>query len=548
MRSYDTIIARLILASMIGFGLAGGFLFLNLFQQYGLYLFLIESLLLLITFSFTVHQIYKLKQERAAIEAHLDELESSGTTIFRKKFERLLYSRDVADIPKIARLAFDFNTLAIIQPTTHTEIRQVIHLCEKYDIPLIPRGTGTGGYGGALPIKNGIILNLFRLNSILGFDSEQLIVEAESGITWRRLREYLKPKGFDVPVYPSSAPSSTIGGWVSSGGYGIGSSKYGDISQNTIGGTLIGTKGKEILFNSSPSITGNFGSLGVIWKIKLRIIPIKPIHHLALAPSTLHTGIALLKGLLGYTPYYMRYIDQKNIEWARSEEKQSLPDTCESSNGLIAVSYESDEYKSSNITSLLKESSTLILSDSCAQELWEDRFYTLRLKRKGPSLIIAEVLVPTDNLDRFLQLLDSWFKAESFTFEIVSTQEKYSMIMVWFPTDQRRWNLPVIGSVSYLFRWFRTFQVIRLAWKVKGTTYNNGGLWLSMYPKKENYEQLAYIKKMKLKSDPNNIFNPGKIISPRIPRFFPLITWSFAVKIGVPIISFLYRFLPKRIR
>jgi len=548
MRSYDTIIARLILASMIGAGLAGFFLFFNLFQYYGHILLTIEILIIFITLITTIYQIMVLKQERKLIHSYLDELESSGMKIFRKKYERLLYSRDVADLPKIARLVLNFNTLAIVQPTSHSEIRQIIQLCEKFNIPLIPRGTGTGGYGGVLPIKNGIIVNLFRLNSILEFNSEELTIEAESGITWQRLREYLKREEFDLPLYPSSAPSSTIGGWISSGGYGIGSSKYGSISQNVIGITLISTKGEDIIFESNSSITGHFGSLGVIWKIKLRIIPITPIHHLALAPDTLQTGIRLFNDLLSFTPYFMRYIDQKTLDWLNNVEKQSLPDTCESSNGILAVSYQSDEWESSHIKKYLEKESVKILSDSCSQELWEDRFYTLRLKRKGPSLIIGEVLVPTDNLGKFLQLLNSWFRSESYTYELVSTKERYSVVMVWFPTDQRKWNIPVIGSIPYLLRWFRTFQVIRLAWKVDGTTYNNGGLWLSAFPKKENRDQLVYIKQMKIKSDPNNIFNPGKIQSPWIPRFFPIIQLSWTFKIGVPILGFLYRLLPKRIR
>ncbi|MHA1443365.1 MAG: FAD-binding oxidoreductase [Candidatus Hodarchaeales archaeon] len=548
MRSYDTIIARFILASMIGVGLAGFILFFNLFEQYGQIFLLIEILIVVITIISTMYQIYNLKQERTLIHSHLDEFQSSGMQVFRKKYERLLYSRDVADLPKIARLGFNFNTLAIVQPTSHTEIRQIIQLCEKFKIPLIPRGTGTGGYGGVLPIKNGIIINLFRLNSILEFDSKQLTVEVESGITWRRLREYLKPKGFDVPIYPSSAPSSTIGGWVSSGGDGIGSSKFGNISQNTLGITIIGTKGEDYSFDSPLNITGHFGSLGIIWKIKLSIIPIAQIFHLALAPSTLKNGITLFNDLQSHTPYFMRYIDQKNLDWTSNKDKQSSHGTCESSDGILAVSFQSDEWKSSEIKSLLKNKPIQILSDSCAQEFWDERFYTLRLKRKGPSLIIAEVLVPTVNFEKFFQLLNSWFKSELFTFELVSTQEKYSLVMIWFPTDQRKWNLPIIGSIPFIFRWFRTFQVIRLAWKVEGTTYNNGGLWLSAFPKKENIEQIDYIKQMKVKTDPKNIFNPGKIISPRIPRFFPIISWSFAVKVGVPILSFLYRFLPKRIR
>ncbi len=548
MRSSDTIIARIVFASLVGLILASFFLLFNLFQQYGSFLLLIELLIFLVTFIATILQINSLKQERILINSQLDELQSSGIKIFRKKYERLLYSRDVADLPKITRFFFNFNTTAVVQPISHTEIRRIIRLCEKFDIPIIPRGTGTGGYGGVLPIKNGIILNLFRLNSISKFDPDNLTVEVESGITWRRLREYLKLKGFDLPVYPSSAPSSTVGGWFSSGGYGIGSSKFGDISKNVIGVTLIGTQGEDVKMINTPKITGHFGSLGIVWKIKLKIINITPVHHLAIAPETLDDGLVIFNELQSHTPYFMRYLDQKNIEWMSNKDNQSISDICGSKNGLIAVSYQSAEWKSLDIKNLLKERSIQVLTDSCAQELWEDRFYTLRLKRKGPSLIIAEVLVPNTNLLKFIKLLNSWFRSDSFTFELVSTQEKYSVVMVWFPADQRRWNFPIIGSIPYLFGWFRMFQVIRLAWSVEGTTYNNGGLWLSMFPKKENKKQIEYIKQTKLKIDPNNIFNPGKIISPRIPRYFPIISWSLSVKFGLPIAGFLYRFVPKRIR
>jgi FAD/FMN-containing dehydrogenase len=548
MRSSDTIIARIIFASLVGLGLASFFVLFNLFQQYGQLVLLIEILIFFIAIITTIMQIISLKQERNLINSQLDELQSSGTKIFRKKYERLLYSRDIADLPKITRLIFNFNTLAIVQPISHSEIRQIIRLCEKFNIPIIPRGTGTGGYGGVLPTKNGIILNLFRLNTILELDTDSLTVETESGITWRRLREYLKLKGFDLPVYPSSAPSSTVGGWFSSGGYGIGSSKFGDISKNVLEVTLIGTQGEDVIFENAANITGHFGSLGVVWKVKLKIIKISQVHHLAIAPKTLDDGLEVFNELQSYTPYFMRYLDQKNIEWVSNNDKQSISDICESNNGLIAVSYHSAEWESHDIKNLLKTKTIQILSDSCAQELWEDRFYTLRLKRKGPSLIVGEVLVPTVNLVRFFKSLNSWFRSESFTFELVSTQERYSVVMVWFPADQRKWNLPIIGSIPYLFRWLRTFQVIRLAWCVEGTTYNNGGLWLSSFPKKENRKRIDYIKKKKSQTDPKNIFNPGKIISPRIPRFFPIISWASSLKIGLPIVGFLYRFVPKRIR
>ena len=548
MRSYDTIIARLIFASMIGLGLGSLFFLFNLFPQYGQILLLIGILIIIFSLVSTIIQVNALKQERKLINIHLDKLQASGLMIFRKKYERLLYSRDVADLPKFSRLIFNFNTLAIIQPISHAEIRQIIQLCKKFSIPIIPRGAGTGGYGGVLPIRNGIIINLSRLNSILEFDSDDLIVEVETGITWRRLREYLKPKGFDLPIYPSSAPSSTVGGWVSSGGYGIGSNKFGDISQNVNGVTLIDIQGENVTYNDVSKIIGNFGSLGIIWKIKLNIIALSPITHLALSPNSLCDGLQVFKELQNYNPYFMRYLDQRNINWVCDKGQKSLIDCCDSKIGIIAVSFQSEELKSFSIEKFLKQKPIHVLSDVCAQELWEDRFYTLRMKRKGPSLIVGEVLVPNPSLTKFIESLHSWFEPESFMFELVSTNLKASVVMVWFPTDLRKWNLPIIGSLPYLISWFKTFQVIRLAWNVNGTTYNNGGLWLSMYPRKENKKLLDHIKEVKSISDRGNIFNPGKIISPRIPRLFPVISWSTAVKISLPILGFLYRFVPKRFR
>ena len=69
-----------------------------------------------------------------------------------------------------------------------------------------------------------------------------------------------------------------------------------------------------------------------------------------------------------------------------------------------------------------------------------------------------------------------------------------------------------------------------------------------MFPKKDNKEFLRNLKRIKIQNDPKNIFNPGKIVSSRIPRFFPVISWSVAVRIGFPIVGFLYHFVPKQIR
>ena len=122
------------------------------------------------------------------------------------------------------------------------------------------------------------------------------------------------------------------------------------------------------------------------------------------------------------------------------------------------------------------------------------------------------------------------------------------MVMVWFLADQRKYALPLIGSLPYLFHWFRSFQVIKIAWEVGGSTYNNGGLWLGPFPSEENRAHLKQIQSLKKQTDPQKILNPGKIKGLFIPRFLPILPWGLVLKIGLPTFRVGYRMLPKRYR
>jgi FAD/FMN-containing dehydrogenase len=459
-----------------------------------------------------------------------------------------LYSRDIADIPKITNIAFNFNALAIIQPKSIEEINKVLLLCEKYEIPLIPRGAGTSGYGGVLPVNQGIVLVLTHFNSILSLNTDKLTVEVEAGITWNRLREFLIPKGYDLLLYPSSAPSSTVGGWIASGGYGVGSSRYGEVNNSVLSASLLISNGKEVVLNEPKEFIGNFGVQGIFNKVILKIRPDEPLIHIAIYSNTFQDVQTALVNLQEKNPYFLRFIDQKNIRWVNEEIQNHLKEKDSDIAGIISASYLKSDLQSSLESELNNEYTSAILPNEFASELWNDRFYTLKLKRGGPSLIISEVLIPTAKLSDFHSSLNNSFQSDHFTVEIVSTNTNVSVVMVWFPTDQRVRNLPIVGSIPYLLRWFRTFHVIRLATKVGGSTYHNGGFWLNAFPKRGNKLLIKRILRSKAKYDPSNIFNPNKLVSGRIPRFFPFLSWAFGLKLCVPILDRFYSLLPKKMR
>ncbi len=544
MRTYDNIITQIIAFCLILGSLWLVIFLIELNQLIVNVLILSSFLVLILALLFIFSRIYSLRKERSLIHTKLDGLQSMGLRVYRKQFERLLYSRDVADLPKLGKFLYNFNVLAVLQPNDIKQLKGIIQLCEEFSVPFIPRGAGTGGYGGVLPTKNGFIVILTQIKDIILFDPETNIVEVEAGVTWGRLREFLIPRGFDLFTYPSSAPSSSVGGWIASGGYGIGSTRFGSINQSLHSITLVGTDGKEFVIDKPSDFVGNFGTLGVIWKISLKIRTIQPMHHVAVTPKSHEAVFDHYKDLEMRNPYYLRYIDPASLVWIKKDNKMGSVYR-NASFGIISASFlEEDWIKSQEKLENLSKS----LPDKITIELWNDRFHTLRLKRKGPSLIISEVIVPSNALDEFLMLLSKWFATDKYSIEIISVNNQTSMVMVWFPTDQRKRNLPIIGSIPYLIHWYRSFQVIRLAWSIGGSTYNSGGLWLSPYPNESYKVQLENIHNMKRKTDPKGIFNPGKIESSRIPRFFPIIPWALFLKIGLPIASILYRIIPKKYR
>ncbi len=406
MRTYDSLITRIIIIILVLLGMACLSSLLKLDQIYSQRVFLIEFITVGIGAIIIILYGILLRRERALIHSRLDEFQEAGIKVFRKKYERLLYTRDAADLPRLARFFFNLNVIAIIQPETHQEVRKIIVFCEEFRIPIIPRGTGTSGYGGVLPTKNGVVLVLSRLASMISLDTENQMVEVETGMIWNHLRELLKTRGYDLTIYPSSAPSSTVGGWIGSGGYGIGSSKYGDIANNVTSLTVIGTEGTDFVLEEPKNFIGNFGIIGIIWKIGLKIRPISPLHHLALVPTSLEEGMSLIDILQKNKPYTLRYIDQRSIKWMIGDEPEVISESSNDHAGIIATSFLEKEWNDFQTNNGLKQSNIVSLSKKKANELWEERFYTLRSKRKGPSLILSEVLIPTSSLEKFLLSLE----------------------------------------------------------------------------------------------------------------------------------------------
>ena len=118
--------------------------------------------------------------------------------------EKVLYSHDLAPLPKEVGLAFNTMPDAVVMPKNAEEISGIIKVAIKYDMPVIPRGAATWGYGGAIPSQGGIVVDISGMNRVLRVDQENLEVEVEAGCVWKKVYDIALKRGLFIVSYPSS--------------------------------------------------------------------------------------------------------------------------------------------------------------------------------------------------------------------------------------------------------------------------------------------------------------------------------------------------------
>ena len=137
--------------------------------------------------------------------------------------ERRIYSHDVGVVPKLIKpLVGDATADAVVQPETEAQLRELVEWANEHKVHLVPRAKATSGYGGIMPVKGGLAVSMLRMRKIIEIDKASLSVRVEPGVVWNDLEAVLNKQGLSLRTYPSSAPSSTVGGWLAQGGVGYG--------------------------------------------------------------------------------------------------------------------------------------------------------------------------------------------------------------------------------------------------------------------------------------------------------------------------------------
>jgi glycolate oxidase len=216
----------------------------------------------------------------------------------------------------------------VIKPRTTEEISKIMCLCNEHKIPVTPRGGGTGLSGGAIPHLGGVLLSMERLNSIVNIDERNLQVTTEPGVITEVLQNAVKEKGLFYPPDPSSRGSCFIGGNIAENSGGPKAVKYGVVKDYVLNlevvlptGDIIWT-GANVLKNSTgynltQLMVGSEGTLGIVTKIVLKLIPLPAYDLLMLVPfKSLEKASEAVSAIFraGFTPSALELVEIDAIQ------------------------------------------------------------------------------------------------------------------------------------------------------------------------------------------------------------------------------------------
>ncbi len=435
--------------------------------------------------------------------------------------ERLLYSHDIAAMPSLFKPLIGKTVPdAVVQPENEKELIELVTWASKNKIPVVPRGKGSSGYGGIIPTRKGIVIDFYRMKQVVSIDKEKELVTVEPGITWEQLDKKLKPKGLVIRLYPTSYPSSSAGGWLAQGGAGIGSYEYGWFSDNVESARIVLPDGKvkDISGEKLEVVADAEGTTGIISQVTVRIQKLTDIKVTAFACPDAYA----------ITRIFQELIDQKLPIWSvicinprMAEMKNRAPVHTHhghpvESKVILPAAYiatlafrEKDrEAVMDKLPKIIKKCEGEILSQAIADHEWENRFKLMIVKRLGPSLVPAEVVVPLNKLGDLMEEIEKKVNQPVVKEGVIIKEGKGGnpevVILGFIPSDQRKF--------SYNFVFGLVLTIMKIAKKFGGRPYSTGLYFSGEIEKIMGKERSQKLKDFKKQIDPKKILNPDKVV------------------------------------
>jgi len=414
----------------------------------------------------------------------------------------------------------------VVLPTSSEQVSQILKLANENRIPVTPRGGGTNVSGGSIPIKGGIVLCTTRMNKILDINKTNLTVTVESGVVLQDLNMALAKEGLFYPPDPQSFFGCTMGGNVAENAGGPYCVKYGVTKQYVLGlevvlanGYIMKLGGVTVKNRTGYELimlfTGSEGTLGVITKITLRLLPMPPASKTMMAIfDDMAVGGQAVSNILGsgVVPAKVEFVDNFVIRRIEEKTPMGLP---VDANALLLLQADGSsaavEADTEQIVDILKKSGAKevkVAKDANeAAMYWKMRSGGFAAVFSAAHTVMAEdVAVPRDKLAEFIRKLGEISKKSGFFIQFLGHAGDGNLHPSIF-TDIR--NKEEFARAQETMG-----EIFDAALSLGGVLSGEHGIGLEkqrFLKKAMDPVALDLMKKIKGILDPNNILNPGKI-------------------------------------
>ena len=418
----------------------------------------------------------------------------------------------------------------IVKPRTPQEISALLKICNQHLIPVTPRGAGTGLTGGALPNYGGLVISMERFNTILKIDERNLQVTTEPGVITEVLQNAVKEVGLFYPPDPASKGSCFIGGNISENSGGPKAVKYGVVKDYVLNleivlptGEIIWT-GSNVLknatgYNLTQLIVGSEGTLGIVTKIVLRLIPHPKYDLLLLAPfKSIEKASEAVSAIFsaGITPSAMEFMEIESIKLASKMcDSNAIPITDDlAAHLIIEVDGNNMEVLMSEMESISEvlskfEVGELYFADDTQQknELWKIRRKANEASVAAGYTIEEDTVVPRAELPRLIKGVKEMADKKGFKVVIVGHAGDGNLhIRINHPLHKKSYENKEIQTILC--------EIFVLVKQLGGTISGEHGIGLiqkSFMPILFDNITMELMRGIKKTFDPNHILNPGKI-------------------------------------
>jgi glycolate oxidase len=418
----------------------------------------------------------------------------------------------------------------VLKPANTDEISRVMKYCNEQLIPVSARAAGTGLSGNSLCIYGGVMLTIERMNKIIKIDEQNLQVITEPGVITEQLQNAVKDKGLYYPPDPSSRGSSFIGGNVACNSGGPRAVKYGVVKDFVLNLEVVLASGEVIWtganvlknstgYNFTQLMVGSEGTLGIITKIVLKLVPHPKFNVVMLAPFTsMEQAAGAVAAIFqaGIVPSCLEFMEREAIDWVcRWLGDVSIPIADDVKANLLI------ELDGNDMEVLQKESEQLyevmtkfdcgeiLFADSEAQkaDLWRMRRSVANAVKTTSTTIEEDTVVPRYSLPELLVHIKAVGKKYNFRSVCYGHAGDGNVHVRIIKDDlsDEAWANEIPKGVREIFE-----KVVALGGTISGE-HGIGWVQRRFMDVKFPAMQLDLMRGVKTVFDPHGILNPGKI-------------------------------------